>query len=87
MSPLAIGRNGADGLSTRAGAQLHVPAVHVVPARHTFEQVPQWAESLDTSAHTLPQSICPDGHTHAMFTHDRPPEHTVPHVPQLALLV
>ncbi len=48
-------------------------------------QVPQLFASVCVSVQKPPQSVCPVGQTHALFTHCVPPVQIVPHIPQLLL--
>lgn len=50
-------------------------------------QVPQFSGSLPRLWQVPEQSLCPDGQTQAVPTHDLPPEQALPHAPQCESLL
>ena len=72
--------------SRKPVAQLQKPAVQLAPA-HDVPHAPQFAGSVCVLMHTPLHDAYPVGHTHAPPLHDLPPVQTLPHAPQLFVLV
>jgi hypothetical protein len=60
-------------------------AVAPVGLPHERHVGPHWAALLTVQAPFTPHGFCPLGHWHVEPLHCLPPEHGVPHPPQLAL--
>jgi len=67
----------------RPAAQVHAPAVHVVPGPHTVPQAPQFFGSAAVDVHTPAHEVSPAGQEHTPRRQVVPALHTVPHAPQL----
>lgn len=72
-------------------AGTHAPATHCSFAAHPWLHIPQCVGSTCTSAHVVPQSVCPAPHmiapVHTAATHVCPGAHVRPHTPQLSRFV